>query len=97
MCPNSLYFQVETPNPEVSVWIVNLTTPKYLFPTQLEPTNSVEAGSYITSASFYGEHNIALVWLNRRQAVSVITLCRSENGFNCTDVSIFILLAFNLN
>ncbi|KAK9732357.1 Prolyl oligopeptidase family [Popillia japonica] len=79
------YPKVETSNPEVSVWIVNLSTPKYLFPIQLRPTNSVEPGSYLTSASFYGDHDVALVWLNRQQNVSVILNCRSRNNFNCTD------------
>ncbi|GJQ82661.1 hypothetical protein Trydic_g19678 [Trypoxylus dichotomus] len=82
------YPKVETSNPEVSVWIVNLSTPKYLFPVQLRPTNSVEPGSYLTSASFYGDHDVALVWLNRQQNISVILNCRSRNNFNCTDFHI---------
>nr|XP_022912689.1 inactive dipeptidyl peptidase 10-like [Onthophagus taurus] len=79
------YPKVESNNPEVTVWIVNLSAPKYLFPVQLKPTSSVENGSYLTSASFYGDHDVALVWLNRRQNVSVILSCRAQNNFNCTD------------
>nr|CAI5827943.1 unnamed protein product [Callosobruchus analis] len=45
---------------EVSVWIVNLTRPKYLFPFELKPTNSVEPDSYVTSASFFGQNNVAV-------------------------------------
>lgn len=84
-------FQVATANPEVSLWIVNLSTPKYLFPLQIRPTNSVEPGSYITSASFFGDHQVSVVWLNRRQNVSVILKCRSQETFNCTDVSDLVL------
>ncbi|KAJ8954777.1 hypothetical protein NQ318_014887 [Aromia moschata] len=81
-------FQAETPNPEVSVWIVNLTTPKYLFPFELKPTNSVEPDSYVTSVSFHGENNVAVIWLNRLQNVYVIVTCRSQNSYNCTDFHI---------
>ena len=79
--------QVETPNPEVSVWIVNLKKPKYLFPIEIKPTNSVEPGSYVTSATFYDANNVAIIWLNRKQNISVIVTCKSQNNFNCTDVS----------
>ncbi|KAI7815343.1 DPP10, partial [Rhyzopertha dominica] len=82
------YPKPETLNPEVTVWIVNLARPKYLFPQQIKPTNSVEPDSYITSASFFGENNVAIVWLNRKQNVSVTVTCRSKNGFNCTDFHI---------
>lgn len=78
--------QVETPNPEVSVWIVNLTMPKYLFPFELKPTNSVESDSYVTSAKFHGDNNVAIVWLNRNQNMYVIVTCRPQNNYNCTDV-----------
>ncbi|XP_044263451.1 inactive dipeptidyl peptidase 10 isoform X3 [Tribolium madens] len=79
---------VETPNPEVTVWMVNLTRPKYLFPVELKPTNSVEIGSYITSASFLGEQNVAIIWLNRHQNVSVILTCKPQNNYNCSDFHI---------
>ncbi|XP_060515973.1 inactive dipeptidyl peptidase 10 isoform X2 [Cylas formicarius] len=79
------YPRVETPNPEASVWIVNLTMPKYLFPFELKPTNSVETGSYVTSASFHGDHNVAIIWLNRPQNTFVIVTCRNQNNYNCTD------------
>lgn len=80
-------FQVETANPEVSVWVVNLSKPKYLFPVEIRPTASVEPGSYVTSASFFGDNNVAIVWLNRKQNTSVIVTCRAQSNFNCTDVS----------
>ncbi|CAH1184994.1 unnamed protein product [Phyllotreta striolata] len=79
------YPRVETVNPEVTIWIVNLTTPKYLFPLKLKPTNSVETDSYITSASFHGDNNVGIVWLNRPQNTYVIVTCRLQNNYNCTD------------
>ncbi|XP_044744473.1 inactive dipeptidyl peptidase 10 isoform X3 [Coccinella septempunctata] len=75
----------DTPNPEVKAWIVNLTTPKYLFPVELKPTASVDLGSYITHASFYAENGVNLVWLNRNQNVSVMVSCDAQNSYNCTD------------
>lgn len=84
---HTIIFQVETANPEVTAWIVNLTTPKYLFPFELKPTNSVEADSYVTSIGFHGDNNVAIVWLNRLQNVYVIVTCRSQNNYNCSDVS----------
>ncbi|XP_056635273.1 inactive dipeptidyl peptidase 10 isoform X1 [Diorhabda sublineata] len=82
------YPRVETQNPEVSVWIVNLTTVKYLFPLELKPTNSVENDSYVTSVSFHGENNVGIVWLNRSQNKYVIVTCRSQNNYNCSNFHI---------
>lgn len=89
--------QVESHNPEVTVWIVNLSKPKYLFPMELKPTSSVEFGSYVTSASFFGDNNVAIVWLNRAQNISVVVTCRSKDNFNCTDVSTYTLWFWELH
>lgn len=77
--------RVETPNPEVKAWIVNLTTPKYLFPIELKPTNSVEPESYITNAGFHAQNGIHIIWLNRDQNVSVMVKCDVMISFNCTE------------
>ncbi|CAH1163711.1 unnamed protein product [Phaedon cochleariae] len=82
------YPRVSTPNPVVTVWIVNLTMPKYLFPLELKPTNSVQPDSYVTSASFHGENNVGVVWLNRAQDTYVITSCMSKSNYNCSDLHI---------
>ncbi|XP_066258567.1 inactive dipeptidyl peptidase 10 isoform X2 [Euwallacea similis] len=79
------YPKVETPNSMATAWIVNLTTPKYLFPFQLKPTNSVDSDSYITSAQFHGYHNVDIIWLNRAQNTFVIVTCSNRNGYNCSD------------
>ncbi|KAK4884834.1 hypothetical protein RN001_001105 [Aquatica leii] len=79
------YPKVELINPDAKVWIVNLTTPKYLFPQEIKPTNSVQPDGYITSVNFFGDHQVAVVWLNRRQNASVIVTCKSQSNFNCTD------------
>ncbi|XP_074026829.1 inactive dipeptidyl peptidase 10 isoform X3 [Leptinotarsa decemlineata] len=79
------YPMVETKNPEVSVWIVNLTLPKYLFPSRLKPTNSVEPDSYITSVTIQDKNNVGVVWLNRDQNLYVIVTCEFRNNFNCSD------------
>lgn len=81
------YPKVDTPNPDVSIWAVNLKRPKYLFPTEIRPTNSVEPNSYVTSVSWYSDHQAAVVWLNRRQNMSVIATCKSP-GFNCTNLHV---------
>lgn len=73
--------------------MVNLTRPKYLFPVELKPTSSVESGSYITSAGFHGENNVAIIWLNRNQNISVILTCKPQNNYNCTDVGMSLWFA----
>lgn len=78
---------MNTPNPEVTVWAVNLKRPKYLFPTEIKPTNSVEPNSYVTAVNWYSDHHAAIVWLNRRQNMSVIATCKSPT-FNCTNLHI---------
>ncbi|XP_050308297.1 inactive dipeptidyl peptidase 10 isoform X3 [Anthonomus grandis grandis] len=79
------YPRVETPNPVINVWIVNLTTPKYLFPFELKPTNSVSVDSYVTSAKFNGENSVDIVWLNRAHNTFVIATCGHQSNYNCTD------------
>lgn len=81
------YPKVSTPNPDVSVWVVNLKRPKYLFPIEVRPTNSVEPNSYVTSVSWYSDHHAAIVWLNRKQNVSVIATCKSPT-FNCSNLHV---------
>lgn len=78
---------MNTPNPEVKIWGVNLKRPKYLFPTEIKPTNSVEPDSYVTSVNWYGDHHAAVVWLNRRQNMSVIATCKAPT-FNCTNLHV---------
>ncbi|KAL1502246.1 hypothetical protein ABEB36_007417 [Hypothenemus hampei] len=79
------YPKVETLNPFVTVWIVNLTTPKYLFPFELKPTNSVAPDSYVTSVKFYSENNVDIVWLSRQHNIFVMVTCTIQNNYNCTD------------
>ncbi|CAH1126725.1 unnamed protein product [Ceutorhynchus assimilis] len=79
------YPRVETPNPIVNVWIVNLTMPKFLFPFELKPTNSVEPDSYVTSVKFHGENSVDIIWLNRAHNTFVIVTCKNQNSYNCTD------------
>lgn len=93
--PNAKYPQIrivrypkpDTTNPEVTVSVVNLKRPKYLFPVQVRPTNSVEPDSYVTHVTWYFNHQVAVVWLNRKQNVSVIATCKSPN-FTCTNLHI---------
>lgn len=81
------YPKVDTSNPDVTVWVVNLKRPKYLFPIEVRPTNSVEPNSYVTSVNWYSDHQAAVVWLNRRQNVSIIATCK-PSGFNCTNLHV---------
>ncbi|ENN83611.1 hypothetical protein YQE_00034, partial [Dendroctonus ponderosae] len=79
------YPRVETANPIVKAWIVNLTTPKYLFPFELKPTNRVEPDSYITSIQFHGENNVNVIWLNRAHNIFVIATCSNQQAYNCSE------------
>lgn len=72
-----------------SVWIVNLKKSlKYITAIEIKPTNSVEPDSYLTSARFYNDNDVSVVWLNRRQNTSVILQCKGSNNYNCTNVII---------
>lgn len=81
------YPKPDTPNPEVTINVLNLKRPKYLFPSPVRPTNSVDTDSYVTHVAWYSNHQVAVVWLNRRQNVSVIATCKSPN-FTCTNLHI---------
>lgn len=39
--------QVGTPNPNVTVWVLNLNRPKYLFPQQIIPPTSIDSSSIL--------------------------------------------------
>ncbi|XP_077283186.1 inactive dipeptidyl peptidase 10 [Arctopsyche grandis] len=78
------YPKANTNNPEVTIYTVNLRTPKFLFPHAVQPSSNVEPGSYVTYATWITDKQIALLFLNRVQNVSIISMCKA-NQFNCQD------------
>ncbi|XP_075238106.1 dipeptidyl peptidase 4-like [Lycorma delicatula] len=79
-----------TMNPKVTVWLVNLTSLEphtNVSSIQLKPLPSVMEDSqipYLCSVNWAPVHEVALVWLNRRQNISSVTIC-SAPKWSCHD------------
>ncbi|VVC89663.1 unnamed protein product [Leptidea sinapis] len=79
------YPQVNRNNPEATIYVVSLKTPKFLFSHAIQFTSQVDKGWYIRWSSWLDEKQIAVLLLNRPQNVSVISICSSVH-YNCQDI-----------
>lgn len=48
-----LSFQVNTNNPEVTIYVVSLKTPKYLFPHAIQFSSQVDKSTCLTGLMFF--------------------------------------------
>lgn len=44
---------------------------------------------YFTSVSWINESDLAIIWLNRAQNHSIISICKEQNNYECMNVSLF--------
>ncbi|XP_049834245.1 inactive dipeptidyl peptidase 10-like isoform X2 [Schistocerca gregaria] len=81
------YPKVGTPNPVVTLWVADVSNPKQVIVTDLKPPLEVKSSQaqwdqYFTSVRWLSNDEVSVVWLNRRQNVSVISICRAK-VWNC--------------
>nr|XP_037874086.1 inactive dipeptidyl peptidase 10 isoform X2 [Bombyx mori] len=79
------YPKVNTNNPEVTIYVVSLKTPKYLFPHAIQFSSQVDKTWYVRWTEWMSEKQIAVLLLNRAQNVSIISVC-SAAQYNCQDI-----------
>ncbi|CAL4172619.1 unnamed protein product, partial [Meganyctiphanes norvegica] len=71
------YPLVDSINPSMSLWVVDLTQPS-ASPKELVPPNRIkDKDHYVTSVKWASNNRLLVVWRNRAQNLSVSTLCQS--------------------
>ncbi|CAH0718024.1 unnamed protein product, partial [Brenthis ino] len=79
------YPKVNTNNPVVTVYVVSIKTPKFLFPHAIQFNTPVDSTWYVRWSSWISERQIAVLLLNRPQNVSIISICNAVQ-YNCQDI-----------
>ncbi|XP_055372089.1 inactive dipeptidyl peptidase 10 isoform X2 [Condylostylus longicornis] len=74
-----------TQNPEVTLKVADLANPKNIVTKHVRPPLSLkDVDHYFTSASWISQTEICIIWLNRAQNMSIISLCKSPL-FHCIE------------
>ncbi|XP_050712996.1 inactive dipeptidyl peptidase 10-like isoform X2 [Eriocheir sinensis] len=64
-------------NPKVTLWVIDLTSLRPIMPRDLKPPNVVkDQDHYFTALTWVDNSAVSVVWMNRAQNTSVITLCQ---------------------
>ncbi|KDR11620.1 Inactive dipeptidyl peptidase 10, partial [Zootermopsis nevadensis] len=87
------YPKAGTRNPETTLWVVDLKHPTRLNPVDLKPPLVPQPNSqdhYFTAVTWLAHHQVAVIWMNRVQNMSIISLCRGPT-WNCDTVSPVLL------
>lgn len=79
------YPKTSTINPNVTVYVVNLSVPKYVFPQQIKLPIKVENGSYVGGMVWLTPVDLSVTFTNREQTSALTVLCPAPN-FNCREV-----------
>ncbi|XP_045540478.1 inactive dipeptidyl peptidase 10 isoform X1 [Papilio machaon] len=79
------YPKVNTNNPVVTVYVVSLKTPKFLFPHAIQFTSQIDKSWYVRWTSWLSEKQVGVLLLNRPQNVSIISICSAVH-YNCQDI-----------
>ncbi|XP_033237033.1 uncharacterized protein Dpp10 isoform X3 [Drosophila pseudoobscura] len=74
-----------TQNPTITLRVADLKDPKKVHITNLRPPQIIaNEDHYFSSASWVSGTEIAVVWLNRPQNISVVSVCKSPS-FECIE------------
>ncbi|KAK7086185.1 hypothetical protein SK128_026947 [Halocaridina rubra] len=84
------YPKVDTPNPVATLWTIDLSEslprPRDVIPPTRVKDQSVGAWDhYFTGVSWVTEETLAVVWRNRAQNISVVTVCSAPVWF-CEEI-----------
>lgn len=81
------YPKTSTINPNVTVFVVNLSASKFLFPQQVKLPDSVKNGSYVGGMVWVSPVNLSVTFTNREQTSALTVLCPAPT-FICKEVII---------
>nr|CAD7395001.1 unnamed protein product [Timema cristinae] len=81
-----------TTNPTAILWAVDLNHPSQLEPVALKPSQAVSSTEdyYFTAVTWLTGHQVGVVWMNRRQNVSTISICRGT-AWTCEDLCLKVV------
>ncbi|KAL1115092.1 hypothetical protein AAG570_007123 [Ranatra chinensis] len=79
------YPKAGTTNPHVTLYVADLADPKNIRTRDLKPPMALDqnvfSGYYFTAVSWVSSTEVAVVWMNRAQNVTMVTLCKSPVWF----------------
>ncbi|XP_052741619.1 inactive dipeptidyl peptidase 10 isoform X2 [Bicyclus anynana] len=79
------YPKVNTNNPVVTLYVVSIKTPKFLFPHAIQFNSPIDSSWYVRWSTWISERQIGVLLLNRPQNVSIISICNAVQ-YNCQDI-----------
>lgn len=72
-------------NPNVTVYVVDLSILKFINRIQIKPPNSIRNNSYVTNMFWVSAADLSVTYTNREQTSALTILCRGP-AFNCREV-----------
>ncbi|XP_055685004.1 inactive dipeptidyl peptidase 10 isoform X2 [Lutzomyia longipalpis] len=80
------YPKANTPNPVVTVYVVNLSVLKFIFPQPVRLPSSIAANtSYVGAMMWASATDLSITFTNRQQTYAMTVLCRAPN-FVCREI-----------
>lgn len=74
-------------NPNVTVYVVDLSVLKFINKIQIKPPSSNCNDSYVGNMIWLSPTDLSVTFTNREQTSALTVLCRAPT-FNCTEVSV---------
>ncbi|CAB3385449.1 Hypothetical predicted protein [Cloeon dipterum] len=72
------YPKPDTPNPTVTLWVADLADPKNIRKRDLKPPSALDDEEfYFTSVTWVSLTELSVVWMNRAQNFSLVSVCKS--------------------
>nr|CAD7195978.1 unnamed protein product [Timema douglasi] len=81
-------FQPGTTNPEVKLWVVDVSNVTDPLRWEVKPPEVLDGQDYYLTSSNWvdeGNINVAAVWMNRAQNISIVSTCHAPN-WTCSEV-----------
>lgn len=87
-------------NPNVTVYVVDLSILKYINKIQIRPPDSIRNNSYVGNMIWVSAVDLSVTYMNREQTTALTIMCRAPN-FTCREVKLrkkifyFVMLFYN--
>lgn len=81
------YPKTNAPNPNVTVFVVNLSVLKFISQKAITVPSYISNESYVGGMVWLSPAELSITYTNREQNISYVLLCTAPN-FNCIEVYI---------
>lgn len=86
------YPKTNTNNPNVNVFVVDLSVLKFINKIQIKPPSNMQTNnSYVGNMLWISSTDLSVTFTNREQTSALTVLCRAPN-FLCREVRIFLYI-----